>query len=379
MGPLNGTQVVELAGIGPGPFAGMMLADMGADVVRVDRAGAGRGVLGLSPQHDVLGRGRRSVAVDLKKPAGVEVVLRLAERADALIEGFRPGVAERLGVGPEPCRERNPRLVYGRMTGWGQDGPWAPRAGHDLDFAALAGALHPIGPGDGPPAVPLNYVADFGGGGMFLAFGIACALLERERSGEGQVVDAAMVDGAAALTAMVHGMLAMGVWEDAREANLLDGAAPFYRTYTCADGRFVAVAALEAPFYAQLLTGLGLDPAGWPQHDRSRWPEQSRALARVFAGRTRDEWETVFEGTDACVAPVLSPSEAPLHPHMTARRTFVTRDGLTQPAPAPRFSRSAPALSRPPAHPGQHTDEVLADLGLTQDEVEALRDGGAVS
>jgi alpha-methylacyl-CoA racemase len=375
--PLAGVRVLEIAGIGPGPFAGMMLADMGADVVRVDRVAQVHLGADLDPGQDVLARGRRSVGLDLKQPEGVRAALLLAEQADVLIEGFRPGVAERLGLGPEDCLERNPRLVYGRMTGWGQDGPWAQRAGHDIDYIALAGALRPIGPAGQPPPVPLNYIADFGGGGMLLAFGIVCALLERERSGAGQVVDAAMVDGTAALTAMFHGMLAMGLWTEEREANLLDGGAPFYRCYRCADDEFVAVGALEPQFYAELLAVLGLDPEQWPQNDPTRWAAQSDALAETFATRTRDQWAAAFEGTDACVAPILSLTEAPDHPHLAARGTFVEADGLVQPAPAPRYSRSRTALSRPPVLPGQHTDEVLAGAGLSPADIRALRDAGA--
>jgi alpha-methylacyl-CoA racemase len=375
--PLSGVRVLEVAGIGPGPFAGMMLADMGADVIRIDRVSQVRLGADLDPGRDVLARGRRSVGLDLKQAEGVRAALALVEQADVLIEGFRPGVAERLGLGPERCLERNPRLVYGRMTGWGQDGPWADRAGHDIDYIALAGALRPVGPVGEPPPVPLNYVADFGGGGMLLAFGVVCALLERERSGAGQVVDAAMVDGTAALTAMFHGMLAMGLWTEEREANLLDGGAPFYRSYRCADGEFVAVGALEPQFYAELLRVLELDPQEWPQHDPQLWADQAAALAEIFAGRSRDEWADAFEGTDACVAPVLSLTEAPHHPHLAARGTFVELDGLLQPAPAPRYSRSRTALSRPPVLPGQHTDEVLADAGLSPADIRALRDAGA--
>jgi alpha-methylacyl-CoA racemase len=376
-GPLAGTRVIEIAGIGPAPFAGMLLADMGADVVRIDRASQpGAGALrGL----DVLARGRRSVGLDLKHPDGLATALSLADRADVLIEGFRPGVVERLGLGPSVCHRRNPRLVYGRMTGWGQDGPWAARAGHDIDYIALAGALHPIGPADRPPAVPLNLVGDFGGGGMLLAFGVVCALLERERSGQGQVVDAAMVDGSALLTGMFHGMLAAGHWSVEREANLLDGGAPFYRAYRCADGEFVAVGALEPQFHAELLRILELDAADWPQNDRACWPTQTIALEAVFAGRTREEWAAVFEGSDACVAPVLSLTEARSHPHLAARATFVEHDGLTQPAPAPRFSRTPASLSRPPVLPGQHTDEILAEVGFSADDVARMRAAGAVA
>lgn len=392
-GPLAGIRVIEVAGIGPGPFAAMLLSDMGADTVRVDRAGrvdrrenakgpdsGGSGISrpGLPASQDVLARGRRSIGVDLKHPRGVEVVLRLVETADVLLEGFRPGVAERLGIGPGPCTERNPRLIYGRMTGWGQEGPWAGMAGHDIDYLALAGALHPIGPADRPPAVPLNYVADFGGGGAFLAFGVACALVERTTSNRGQVVDAAMVDGVAAITAMFHGMLATGMWTEQREANLLDGGAPFYRCYRTADGGFVAVGALEPQFYAELLARLGLEPADWPQHDRSRWPELTRTLADCFASRSRGDWSAHFDGSDACVAPVLSLTEARTHPHMVVRNTFVEHEGLLQPAPAPRLSRTPGALSRPPVLPGQHTSEVLAEAGFADEETVALREAGAV-
>ena len=379
-GPLRGIRVVELAGIGPGPFAAMVLSDLGADVVRVDRAGyvppAGAR---LQPGQDVLSRGRRSVGIDLKNPAGVGAVLRLVETADVLLEGFRPGVAERLGLGPDTCLQRNPRLVYGRMTGWGQDGPWAPRAGHDLNYIALAGALHPIGPAAAPPPVPLNFIGDFGGGGMLLALGVACALVERATSDAGQVVDAAMVDGAALQTAMFHGMIAMGMWAPEREANLLDGAAPFYRCYECADGGYVAVGALEPQFYAELLARLELDPAQWPQNDKDAWPGQTLKLTEIFAARSRDEWAALFDGADACVAPVLTLSEARDHPHMAARATFVEAFDTPQPAPAPRFSRTPGAVAGPPVLPGQHTDEILAEAGFSADEVSALRAASAVA
>ena len=379
-GPLTGVRVVELASIGPGPFAAMLLSDLGADVVRIDRAGhvppAGAN---LQPASDVLARGRRSLGVDLKNPEGVDAVLRLVDGADVLIEGFRPGVAERLGLGPDACLERNPRLVYGRMTGWGQDGPMAPRAGHDLNYIALAGALHPIGPADQPPPVPLNFIGDFGGGGMLLAFGVACALVERAGSGRGQVVDAAMVDGAALQTAMFHGMLTMGLWTDERESNLLDGAAPFYRCYECADGQYVSVGALEPQFYAELLARLDLDPEAWPQNDKAVWPEQSRALAQVFSTKPRDEWTAVFDGADACVAPVLTLTEAASHPHMASRATFVESFGTSQPAPAPRFSRTPGAVAGPPVLPGQHTDAILTEAGFTTAEIAGLRASAAIA
>ena len=358
----------------------MILSDLGADVVRVDRAGAVPPAgANLQPGQDVLSRGRRSIGIDLKHPQGVATVLRLVAEADVLLEGFRPGVTERLGIGPDVCLASNPRLVYGRMTGWGQDGPWASRAGHDLNYIALAGALHPIGPADLPPPVPLNYIGDFGGGGMLLALGIVCALVERGTSGQGQVVDAAMVDGAAIQTAMFHGMLAMGMWTSQRESNLLDGGAPFYRCYTCADGQYVAVGALEPQFYAQLLAGLELDAAQWPQHDHAAWPVQSKALAEIFATRTRDEWAQVFADSDACVAPVLTLEEARTHPHLAARATFVESAGTPQPAPAPRFSRTPGAIAGPPVLPGQQTDEILAAAGFSAAEVADLRQAGAVA
>lgn len=378
-GPLAGIRVVELAAIGPAPFGVMLLADLGADVVRVDRVAAARGRAGAEVSMRGLSRNRRSVAIDLKHARGAEVLLRLVDDADVLVEGFRPGVAERLGIGPGPCQERNPRLVYARMTGWGQDGPLAPRAGHDLTYAAVAGALHPIGPAAQPPPPPLNFVADFGGGGTYLALGVLAALLERERSGRGQVVDAAMVDGVASLTGFFHGLLELGAWTTHREANLLDGAAPFYTTYATADGGFVAVGALEPPFYAQLLERLGLDPDDWPQHDRARWPRQRQRLAAVFAARTRAEWEQVFAGSDACVAPVLALDEAPRHPHLVARGTFVDVDASLQPAPAPRLSRTPGSVRSAPPRPGEHTAEVLAACGYAADEIGALAAAGAVA
>ena len=377
-GPLQGLRIIEIAGIGPGPFAGMLLADMGADVIRVDRANPGGLGAMFPPEKDVLIRGRRSIAVDMKSAEGIELVLSLAETADGMFEGFRPGVAERMGIGPEACLARNPKLVYGRMTGWGQEGPWAQMAGHDLDYIALAGALHPMGPADQPPPVPLNLVGDFGGGGMFLAFGMVCALLEASRSGKGQVVDAAMVDGTATLLAMFHGMLAMGMWRPQREANMLDGGTPFYRCYTCADGGYVAVGALEPQFYAALLDGLGLDQAEWPQYDLARWGALRETIAARFMEKTRDEWAEHFAGTDACVAPILSLTEAPEHPHLAERETFVEFNGVRQPAPAPRFSRTSPSLLRPPVLPGQHTDEILAELGVDGGRVAALREAGTV-
>jgi alpha-methylacyl-CoA racemase len=380
MGPLHGVKIIELAGIGPGPFCAMMLADMGADVIRVDRA---QSVVGGDPENppaDVLNRGRRSVGIDLKHPDGVEALLTLVERADALIEGFRPGVCERLGFGPDVCLARNPRLVFGRMTGWGQDGPYAQMAGHDINYIALAGALEPIGRAGERPLPPLNLVGDFGGGGMFLAYGVVCALLEAQRSGEGQVVDAAMVDGAAVLMTMFHAFRAMGIWEDQRGSNLLDTGAYFYETYETKDGKYISVGALERQFYETLVTKLELPADALPrQHDKAQWPEMKERFATIFKTKTRDEWSELLEGTDACYAPVLSMTEAPEHPHNRERATFTERNGVVQPAPAPRFSRTPSEIQRPPAFPGQHTDEVLVDWGLDRDRVEKLRDAGAVA
>jgi alpha-methylacyl-CoA racemase len=374
MGPLEGVRVVEVAGIGPGPFCAMLLADMGAEVLRVERPAAGR-----QDWPALFGRGRRSVAVDLKHPEGAGMVLDLAASADALVEGFRPGVAERLGIGPGACLARNPRLVYGRVTGWGQEGPLAQAAGHDIDYIALAGALHPIGPAGGAPVPPLNLVGDFGGGGMLLALGVVAALLEAGRSGRGQVVDAAMVDGAALLTTELHELRAAGLWSDRRGANLLDGGAPFYDVYETADGGHLAVGALEPGFYAALLELVGLDGADLPaQRDRDGWPALRERLAALFRTRTRDEWCRLLEGTDACVAPVLSPTEAPAHPHNRARGTFVDVGGVVQPAPAPRFSRTPCARPEPPVGPGEHTDGNLAAWGIDPDEVARLRAAGAV-
>ncbi len=378
-GPLEGVRIVELAGIGPGPFAGMMLADAGADVIRIDRADGPRSSVPERPHVDLLNRGRRSVAVDLKHPDGVDLVLRLVEVADGLTEGFRPGVAERLGLGPEPCLERNPKLVYGRMTGWGQEGPLAPRAGHDIDYIAVAGALEPLGRAGDRPVPPLNLVGDFGGGGMLLAYGMVCALLAAGRTGEGQVVDAAMVDGAAALMTMVYMLRQAGVWRDERGTNLLDTGAHFYEVYQTADGGYLAVGAIEPQFYQALLVGLGLDGVELPrQMDREHWPEMKARFAQIFATKTRDQWEEVFAGTDACVAPVLGLAEAPEHPHNKARGTFVEVGGVLQPGPAPRFSRTPSSVRRPPPHPGQWGDEALTAWGVPAEEIAALRRAGAI-
>jgi alpha-methylacyl-CoA racemase len=373
MGPLQGMRVVELAGIGPGPFCAMLLADLGAEVLAVDRPASGQ------PGWPALfARGRRRVAVDLKHPDGPGVVLDLVAAADALVEGFRPGVAERLGIGPDACLARNPRLVYGRVTGWGQEGPLAGSAGHDIDYIALAGALHPVGPAGGPPVPPVNLLGDFGGGGMLLALGVVAALLEAGRSGQGQVVDAAMVDGAALLTTQLHELLAAGLWTDRRGANLLDGAAPFYTVYETVDGRHLAVGALEPQFYAELLERVGLAAEDLPdQHDRAGWPLLRERLAAVFRTRTRDEWCRLLEGTDACVAPVLSLLETPTHPHNQARATFVDVGGTPQPAPAPRFSRTPCATPTPPPTRGDD-DQTLAAWGLDPEELARLRAAGVV-
>jgi alpha-methylacyl-CoA racemase len=375
MGPLDGVRVIEIASLAPAPFGCMILSDLGADVLRVERAET----CGRPAPPDPLARGRRSIGINLKAAEGVELLLRLVAGADVLVEGFRPGVAERLGFGPEVCAGRNPRLVYGRMTGWGQDGPLAPTAGHDIDYIAIAGALFPIGRAGERPVPPLNLVADFGGGGMLLALGILAALIERERSGLGQVVDAAMVDGSALLTAFLYGLRAAGAWRDERGVNLLDGGAPFYDTYETADGGAVAVGALEAKFYAELLAGLGLAGEDLPgQHDRAGWPVLRARFAEVFATRTRDEWAAVFAGSDGCVAPVLSPAEAHRHPHNAARGTFAEVGGVVQPAPAPRFGRTPAGQPDAPPVPGADTDTVLAGLGCKPDEIAALRASGTV-
>jgi alpha-methylacyl-CoA racemase len=378
MGPLQGVRVIEVAGIGPGPFCAMVLADLGADVIRIDRPPAGGDP--LAARYDVLNRGRRSVAVDLKDPGGPDVVLRLVEQADALLEGFRPGVAERLGIGPEACLERNPRLVYGRMTGWGQDGPLAPTAGHDLTYAAVAGALAHIGRAGQPPTPPLNLVADFGGGGMLLALGLVAGLLHARTTGEGQVVDAAMVDGTALLMAPFFGASAMGFWSDERGTNLLDSGAPFYDVYSCLDGKELAVGAIEPQFFAALLDVLDLDADAVPeQNDRARWPELRASLAAAIASRPRDEWVARADGTDACVAPVLTMRDAADHPHVRHRGTIVERDGVPQPAPAPRFSATPAALDRPPSVPGLHTDEILTEGGFSDQEIASLHTDGTVA
>ncbi len=373
-GPLVGVRIVEFAGIGPGPFCGMLLADLGADVVRIDRAeSAGRG------HPDIANRGKRSIAVDLKRPEGVEAALSLMEKADGLIEGFRPGVMERLGLGPDVALKRNPRLVYGRMTGWGQTGPWSQMAGHDIDYIALTGALHTMGRKDEPPAPPLNLVGDFGGGALYLAFGLLAGIIEAKSSGKGQVVDCAMIDGAASLMTMFYNMKAVGMWNAERDSNMLDGGAHFYDTYTCADGKWLAIGAIEPQFHAELVKGLGLPADTFGMYmDRAKWPESSRRIAEVVKTKTRDEWMTIFDGTDACVAPVLSMDEAPQHLHNAERKTFVEAFGVTQPNAAPRFSRTAGAVNGAPAMAGKHSRDVLESWGIAADKREAFLKAGAV-
>ncbi|MCH8982892.1 MAG: CoA transferase [Acidobacteria bacterium] len=379
MGPLEGVRVIELAGLGPAPFCGMVLADLGAEVIRVDRVSDVIGSPTATTRFDLHNRGKLSIGVDLKHEGGRQVLLDLAARADALIEGFRPGVTERLQLGPAECLARNARLVYGRMTGWGQEGPLAKSAGHDIDYIALSGALHATGPADSP-IPPLNLVGDYGGGGMLLAVGVLAAIIQVGSTGKGQVVDAAMVDGSALLTTATHGFLAEGSWVDRRESNLLDGGAPFYSVYETSDGRHMAVGALEPQFFGELLDGLGIDPvAVGDQTDRSGWPRLRSVFEETFKTRTRQEWEDMFEGRDACVAPVLSLSEAPLHPHNSHRGTFVTVDGVIQPAKAPRFSATKREHPTPPSFPGSDTDRVLASLGYSQEQIGMLRAKAAVA
>ncbi len=379
MGVLSGYRIIELAGIGPGPMCAMLLSDMGADVLRIDRtADAGLGIA-METKHNLLNRGRRSVALDLKRPEATEAVLRLAAKADALIEGFRPGVTERLGIGPEQCMARNPKLVYGRMTGWGQSGPLAHAAGHDINYIALAGALYCIGRNGEAPVPPLNLVGDFGGGALFLALGIVAGLLEAQKSGKGQVVDAAMVDGVANLMTAIYGLRGSGRWTDQRGENILDTGAHFYDVYETSDHKHVAIGSIEAKFYEELLQRSGLAKEKLPrQMDREAWPEMKQKLAALFRTKTREEWCKIMEGTDICFAPVLSMDEAPRHPHNRHRGTFVEQDGVIQPAPAPRFSRTPSAIQRPPANPGEHTEEALGDWGFSARELDDLRKCGAI-
>lgn len=380
-GPLRGFRVIEIAGIGPGPFAAMMLADMGAEVIRVERTQAVRGPVPDHPARDVLLRGRRNIAVDLKNPDGVALLHDLIESADALIEGFRPGVMERLGLGPEECLARNPRLVFGRMTGWGQHGMYAQAAGHDINYIALAGALAHIGRAGEAPVPPLNLVGDFGGGGMLLAFGVVCALLEAQRSGSGQVVDAAMVDGAAILMTMFWAFSAAGIYDQSsRGTNLLDTGAHFYDVYECADGEYVSIGSIEPQFYAELMriTGLEGDAQFAQQMDPAQWPALKVRLREVFATKTRAQWCELMEATDVCFAPVLRMNEAAQHPHNVERKTFIDVAGITQPAPAPRFSRTTASVDVLPAHAGQHTRSVLTDWGIATERIDSLEGSGAI-
>ncbi|MFZ0172304.1 MAG: CaiB/BaiF CoA-transferase family protein [Acidimicrobiales bacterium] len=379
-GPLSGLRVVELAGIGPCPFGAMVLADLGADVLRIERSGAVPAARPEGSSWDLLQRGKRSIGADLKQGDGVELVLALAEQADALVEGFRPGVTERLGLGPDACLARNPRLVYGRMTGWGQDGPLADRAGHDIDYISVGGVLESIGRTGERPVPPLNLVGDFGGGGMLLALGVMAGVWSAQRTGKGDVIDVAMVDGAALLMTMTWAFRALGVWRDERGSNLLDTGAPFYDTYECADGKMVAVGALEPQFFAQLLAVMGLPAdAEPPQMDRSHWPETKRRYAEVFRRKTRDEWAELAAGKDACLAPVLSMTEAAAYPHNLARGTFVDVDGVVQPAPAPRFRRQPATVPAGPGWPGEGGVAALLDWGVPESRVESLRHSGVIA
>ncbi len=380
MGPLEGCTIIELGGIGPAPFAGMLLADMGADVIRVDRTSTGHDLgIAVPRQYSVLLRSRRTIRINLKDPRGAGVLLRLVEGADALIEGFRPGVAERLGVGPEECLARNERLVFGRMTGWGQDGPLAHAAGHDINYIALSGALHAIGPPGGAPTVPLNLVGDFGGGGAYLAIGVLAAMLSARATGRGQVIDAAMTDGSASLMSAIYGMHGSGLINDERGSNIIDGGAFFYGTYQTADGGWVSIGSIERRFYDELITTLELDPSDFPDRDdRTRWPEYRERVSLVFMTKTRDEWTALMEGTDVCFAPVLSLAEAPHHPHNQARGTFLDVDGVVQPAPAPRFSATPTSIPGAPTASGTHTDEIMRSSGYDDGEIAELQQAGII-
>ena len=378
-GPLSGYRIIEIAGIGPGPFAAMMLADMGAEVIRVERAQSVKGAAPATAHWDTLLRGRKNIAIDLKNPQGVEALLQLVEKADAIIEGFRPGVMERLGIGPTECAKRNPKIVFGRMTGWGQDGPYAPLAGHDINYIALAGALAHFARKDEAPVPPLNMVGDFGGGGMFLAFGVVCALLEAQKSGKGQVIDAAMIDGSATLMSMFWAMKSIGMFnENAPGTNLLDTGAHFYDVFQCQDGKYISIGSIEPQFYALLLekTGLTNDPAFAKQMDPSQWPTLKAKLQDVIKQKTQAQWCEIMEGTDVCFAPVLTMTEATQHPHHIARNTFINIAGVTQPAPAPRFSRTSPETPTPPAHAGQHSTQILNEWGISN--INELLASGAV-
>ena len=376
MGPLKGIKIIEMAGIGPGPFCGMVLADLGAEVIRVDRASA----KGTGSRQEASNRGKKSIAVDLKSKEGVEIVLKLVQEADAIFEGFRPGVMERLGLGPEECMELNESLVYGRMTGWGQDGPLANAAGHDINYISLSGALAAIGRPGSPPVPPLNLIGDFGGGGMLLALGLVSALLESKQSGKGQVVDAAMTDGSALLMTMIYTMQSSGFLKDSMGSNMLDGGAHFYDTYECSDGKFISLGSIEPQFYKLLCDLAGFDNnLSSDQMSRDSWPEKKKAVKEIILTKTREEWCQIMEGTDVCFAPVLSMEEAPNHPHNKARQTFIELEGATQPAPAPRFSRTNPEVQSSPSLVGEHTDEILQSLNLGTDEIEKLKTSGSVA
>jgi len=376
MGPLKGLKIIEMAGIGPGPFCGMVLADLGAEIIRVDRASA----IGTGSKQDAANRGKRSIAIDLKSEEGVEVVLKLVETADAIFEGFRPGVMERLGLGPDVCSQRNERIVFGRMTGWGQEGPLANAAGHDINYISLTGALAAIGRPGSPPVPPLNLIGDFGGGGMLLALGLVAALLESKESKKGQVVDAAMTDGSALLMTMIYTMQSSGVWKTSMGSNLLDGGSHFYDTYECKDGKFISIGSIEPQFYALLCQIADLDKEVFgKQMSRDSWPEQKEEITKIFLNKTRDEWCDLMEGTDVCFAPVLDMSEAPKHPHNIERKTFIDLEGVTQPAPAPRFSRTEPEVVSSPSIVGEHTNEVLSSIGLSDEDISSLKTSGAVA
>jgi len=376
MGPLKGLKIIEMAGIGPGPFCGMVLADLGAEIIRVDRASA----IGTGSKQEPSNRGKKSIAVDLKAKEGVEVVLKLVETADAIFEGFRPGVMERLGIGPDVCLARNERIVFGRMTGWGQEGPLANAAGHDINHISLSGALAAIGRPGSPPVPPLNLIGDFGGGGMLLALGLVAALLETKGSKKGQVVDAAMTDGSALLMTMIYSMQSSGMWKTTMGSNLLDGGSHFYDTYECKDGKFISIGSIEPQFYALLCQIAQLDEKVFAkQMSRDLWPEQKEEIKKIFLKKTRDEWCELMEGTDVCFAPVLDMSEAPQHPHNKERKTFIDLEGVTQPAPAPRFSRTEPEVVSSPSIVGEHTNEVLSSIGLSEEDISSLKTSGAVA
>jgi alpha-methylacyl-CoA racemase len=380
MGPLTGYRIVEFAGIGPGPMCAMLLSDMGAEVLRIDRMSDAELGVAMEPRLNILNRGRRSVALDLKRAEGIEAAMRLLEKADALIEGFRPGVMERMGLGPDQVLARNSKMVYGRMTGWGQEGPLALAAGHDTNYIALTGALHAIGRKGEPPVPPLNLIGDFGGGALYLAMGLLAGLLETHKSGRGQVIDAAMVDGAASLMTIFYALKAAGIWVDERESNVLDGGAHFFGAYETKDGKYVCIASIEAKFYAELLKLCGLKDEKMPhQNDRSKWTEMKQRFAAMFKTKTRDQWCEILEGSDSCFAPVLSLGEAPNHPHMAHRKTFVEVAGVVQPGPAPRFSRTPSAIQRTAARPGEHTQEALRDWGFSADELAKLRSAKAIA